>query len=115
MLTSVQGVYRKSGKVILAFYFGSFIYFRHSPNKIEDVGNASQAGAGDGLVVDEQAVGLGGGVKCHTGAGEESIQVHRDGAVDGKPHCVIAISPVFNEGDIGIRLSSGSCHEQSLS
>jgi hypothetical protein len=38
---------------------------------------------------------------------EKAIEIHRDGPVQGQTQRVIAVTPIFDEGDIGRGLGSG--------
>ena len=53
-------------------------------------------------------------MKTDRGTRGQPIEVHRDGAVEGKAQSVIAIAPIFDEGDIRMALGSCSGHRAMI-
>ena len=87
------------------------------PKKTAD---ARQGWPGLGLLVEHELVAFADlvaakvGVKGDLGAGKEAVQVDGERAVFGQTQCLIAIAPVFNQGDVGMGDSYGCVRSHSL-
>jgi hypothetical protein len=65
--------------------------------------------------VDDQFIVGAGRLETYGGACEQSIQVHGEGTIGRYAQCVIAVAPVFDEGDIWVGKGGGSMRMHGVS
>ena len=67
------------------------------------------------MAIDDQFIKWQRGLKTDRRAREESIQIHRDGTVHGQTQDIIAVAPIFDEGNVWMSEGGGSGHDLILS
>src|SRR5215207_8194805 len=82
----------------------------HAANHVEDIRDSIGSRAPYLMSIDDQLVIGQGWLAADRCTRIQSIQVHGDGAVGRETEGVLAVAPVFDESNIGIRLSGGGGH-----
>src|SRR5574341_265854 len=110
VLTSFIG-----GKVAFTDDLSILLDMSHLANQIENRRYPFKPPAGHFMSVNHQLIKRQRRLEADRRAREQSGEVYGDRAVGRQAQRVIAIAPIFDEGDIGMALGGGRCHGPSLS